>query len=103
MFYAHCQIVAEELAFEGKSLASRCLELFSVPRIRRASMASAWIVISQQFSGINIMVSTTCLNYRISELATDADIRRPSILRPSSPKLGTLLHNRSLPLWGSAW
>lgn len=57
MFYAHCQIIAEEQAFEGKSLASRVWELFSVPRIRRATVAAGWIVISQQFSGINIMVS----------------------------------------------
>lgn len=57
MYYAHCMHMAEELAFEGKSLATRVFELFSVPRIRRASVASAIIVISQQFSGINIMVS----------------------------------------------
>ena len=56
MYYAHCMHMAEEVAFEGKSLAMRCWELFSVPRIRRASVASAIIVISQQFSGINIMV-----------------------------------------------
>ena len=56
LYYAHCQIIAEEIAFEGSSLATRVWELFAVPRIRRASVASAWIVISQQFSGINIMV-----------------------------------------------
>ncbi|KAK5165370.1 uncharacterized protein LTR77_008899 [Saxophila tyrrhenica] len=55
IFYAHCQIVAEDVAFEGQSIWSRAWELFSVPRIRRATFASAWIVISQQFSGINIM------------------------------------------------
>lgn len=57
LYFAHCQIVAEGVAFEGKSLLRRAIELFTVPRIRRASFASAWIVISQQFSGINIMVS----------------------------------------------
>lgn len=56
MYYAHCMHMAEEVAFVGKSLARRCMELFTVPRIRRASVASAIIVISQQFSGINIMV-----------------------------------------------
>lgn len=55
LFYAHCQISAEENMFEGKTLATRALELFAVPRIRRATVSSAIIVISQQFSGVNIM------------------------------------------------
>ncbi|KAI7258041.1 MFS transporter [Hortaea werneckii] len=55
LFYAHCQISAEENMFEGKTLATRTWELFSVPRIRRATVSSAIIVISQQFSGVNIM------------------------------------------------
>lgn len=55
LFYAHCQIRVEEHAFEGKNLATRAKELFTVPRIRRGTVASAIIVISQQFSGVNIM------------------------------------------------
>lgn len=55
LYYAHCQVIEEREAFGGVSLASRALELVTVPRLRRATMASAWIVISQQFSGINIM------------------------------------------------
>ncbi|KAI7160226.1 MFS transporter [Hortaea werneckii] len=55
LFYAHCQISAEENMFEGKTLATRTWELFAVPRIRRATVSSAIIVISQQFSGVNIM------------------------------------------------
>lgn len=58
LYFAHCQILAEGAAFEGKSLLSRAVELFTIPRIRRASVASSWIVISQQFSGISIMVWT---------------------------------------------
>ncbi|KAF7189691.1 putative polyol transporter 2, partial [Pseudocercospora fuligena] len=55
MYFAHMQILQERAAFEGKSIVHRAWELFSIPRIRRATIASAWIVISQQFSGINIM------------------------------------------------
>ncbi|PPJ59549.1 hypothetical protein CBER1_09800 [Cercospora berteroae] len=55
LYFAHAQIVQERLAIEGTSLARRALELFTVPRLRRATAASAWIVISQQFSGINVM------------------------------------------------
>ncbi|ROV92581.1 hypothetical protein VMCG_08959 [Cytospora schulzeri] len=55
LYYAHCQISEEREAFAGVSLGTRVKELFTIPRIRRATVASAWIVISQQFSGINIM------------------------------------------------
>jgi len=51
LFYAHCQIVAETEVFGGKSLGRRVLELFTVPRIRRATVSSSIIVIAQQFSG----------------------------------------------------
>ena len=55
LFYAYSQIKEEQKAFAGKTLGSRIVELFTVPRLRRASIASAVCVISQQFSGINIM------------------------------------------------
>ncbi|KAI7109191.1 MFS transporter [Hortaea werneckii] len=55
LFYAHCQIYTEENLFEGRTLATRTWELFAVPRIRRATVSSAIIVISQQFSGVNII------------------------------------------------
>lgn len=51
LFYAHCQIVAEKEVYGGKSLGGRVLELFTVPRIRRATVSSSIIVIAQQFSG----------------------------------------------------
>ncbi|KAF2108039.1 hypothetical protein BDV96DRAFT_505178 [Lophiotrema nucula] len=55
LYYAHCQISEEHNAFAGVTLGRRIKDLFVVPRLRRATIASAVIVISQQFSGINIM------------------------------------------------
>ncbi|EME43669.1 hypothetical protein DOTSEDRAFT_174631 [Dothistroma septosporum NZE10] len=55
LYFAHVGSIQERSVFAGKSLVSRACELFTVPRIRRATIAAAWIVISQQFSGINIM------------------------------------------------
>ncbi|KAI3396292.1 hypothetical protein diail_12314, partial [Diaporthe ilicicola] len=55
LYYAHCQVAAEREHFAGVSLATRARELLTVPRIRRATLASAWVVVSQQFSGINVM------------------------------------------------
>ncbi|KAI0179707.1 hypothetical protein GGR52DRAFT_578273 [Hypoxylon sp. FL1284] len=55
LYYVHRQVIEERSAFGGRTLGRRIWELLSVPRLRRATMASSWIVISQQFSGINIM------------------------------------------------
>jgi hypothetical protein len=55
LYYAHCQVAEEREAFAGVSLGSRVKELITVPRIRRATVASAWVSISQQFSGVNMM------------------------------------------------
>nr|OQO06416.1 hypothetical protein B0A51_16154 [Rachicladosporium sp. CCFEE 5018] len=53
LFYAHSQIAAEGELFGGRTLWARAMEIFTVPRIRRATLASSTIVIGQQFSGIN--------------------------------------------------
>ncbi|KAI8283469.1 hypothetical protein K4K56_010644 [Colletotrichum sp. SAR 10_98] len=55
LYYAHRQVIEENNAFGGQTLLRRMKELLTVPRLRRATVASSWIVISQQFSGINIM------------------------------------------------
>ncbi|KAI1775391.1 hypothetical protein F4818DRAFT_441488 [Hypoxylon cercidicola] len=55
LYYAHRQVMEERSAFAGTTLGRRIWDLVSVPRLRRATLASAWIVISQQFSGINVM------------------------------------------------
>ncbi|KAF7593229.1 hypothetical protein BBP40_011770 [Aspergillus hancockii] len=55
LYYAHCQVMEEKNAFEGKALSTRAWEIATVPRLRRAMISSAIIVIGQQFSGVNIM------------------------------------------------
>lgn len=55
LYYAHRQVIEEKNAFGGQTLLRRMADLLTVPRLRRATLASSWIVISQQFSGINIM------------------------------------------------
>ncbi|KAF4814576.1 putative polyol transporter 1 [Colletotrichum tropicale] len=55
IFVWMCPVIEENNAFGGQTLLRRMKELLTVPRLRRATVASSWIVISQQFSGINIM------------------------------------------------
>lgn len=58
LYYAHCQVLEERDAFAGVSLGRRAWELLAVPRLRRATLASSWIVISQQF---RYVVQSSCL------------------------------------------
>lgn len=49
LYYAHRQVIEEKNAFGGETLLRRVADLLIVPRLRRATVASSWIVISQQF------------------------------------------------------
>jgi hypothetical protein len=55
LYFIHAQLV-EELAIIGQNnYATRFLELFTIPRVRRATLASFTVMIAQQMCGINII------------------------------------------------
>ena len=55
LYYVHAQL-QEEAAIVGKSnYISRFIELFTIPRVRRATLASWTVMIAQQMCGINII------------------------------------------------
>lgn len=57
LYYVHAQLVAEEVLLEEEGFSkndnffTRFVELFTVPRIRRATQASGIIMIAQQMCG----------------------------------------------------
>ncbi|KAF8152368.1 sugar transporter [Crassisporium funariophilum] len=55
MYYVHCQLVEEMAVLKGSNYFSRFYELFTIPRIRRATLASWVVMIAQQMCGINII------------------------------------------------
>ncbi|KAG4435587.1 hypothetical protein IFR05_008933 [Cadophora sp. M221] len=55
LYYAYNQFIVEEEVFGGSSFITRFTELLTIPRIRRATMGGAIVMVAQQFSGINIM------------------------------------------------
>ncbi|PVH68644.1 hypothetical protein DL98DRAFT_506666 [Cadophora sp. DSE1049] len=61
LYYIQAQLKAEELLLEEEGFSktenflTRFVELFTVPRIRRATQASGIIMIAQQMCGINII------------------------------------------------
>ncbi|KAK3951295.1 hypothetical protein QBC32DRAFT_215339 [Pseudoneurospora amorphoporcata] len=61
MFYIHSQLEVEHQLLAGSNYAQRFVELFTVPRVRRANLAAFTVMIAQQMCGINIIAfySTT--------------------------------------------
>ncbi|KAL0568184.1 hypothetical protein V5O48_013806 [Marasmius crinis-equi] len=55
MYYVHRQLLEEYAALKGANYVSRFIELFTVPRVRRATLASFVVMIAQQMCGINII------------------------------------------------
>ncbi|GLB43018.1 putative major facilitator superfamily, sugar transporter (TC 2.A.1.1) family protein [Lyophyllum shimeji] len=55
MYYVHRQLVEEFAVLKGSNYVSRFVELFTIPRIRRATLASFVVMIAQQMCGINII------------------------------------------------
>ena len=55
LYYVHRQLVEEHEVLKGSTYISRAIELFTIPRVRRATLASFVVMIAQQMCGINII------------------------------------------------
>jgi sugar porter (SP) family MFS transporter len=55
LYYIHAQLIEESAIIGQGSYISRFIELFTIPRIRRATLASWVVMIAQQMCGINII------------------------------------------------
>jgi len=55
LYYVHRQLQEEFAVLQGSNYISRFIELFTIPRVRRATLASFVVMIAQQMCGINII------------------------------------------------
>ncbi|MCJ1394720.1 hypothetical protein MMC18_007600 [Xylographa bjoerkii] len=61
LYFIHAQLVQEDMLIEESGLSvhsnffTRFMELFTIPRVRRATQASGIVMIAQQMCGINII------------------------------------------------
>src|SRR5882757_4447940 len=76
LYYVHAQLIQEDVLLEESAVVkthgnifTRFIELFTIPRIRRATQASGIVMIAQQMCGINIIVSST--TYHCNPVLTD--------------------------------
>ncbi|KAF3033508.1 hypothetical protein E8E12_004804 [Didymella heteroderae] len=55
LYYIHAQLQVEAQIIGRSNYFQRCIELFTIPRVRRATLASFVVMIAQQMCGINII------------------------------------------------
>ncbi|EON61729.1 hypothetical protein W97_00945 [Coniosporium apollinis CBS 100218] len=55
LYYIHCQLQIEADIVGKSNYVTRFLQLFKIPRVRRATLASFTVMIAQQMCGINIV------------------------------------------------
>ncbi|KAJ0117209.1 hypothetical protein J7T55_003619 [Diaporthe amygdali] len=55
LYCIYAQLEVEREIIHGSTYIQRCIELFTVPRLRRATLASFVVMIAQQMCGINII------------------------------------------------
>ncbi|KAI9703393.1 MAG: hypothetical protein M1820_005865 [Bogoriella megaspora] len=55
LYYIHTQLQIEAAAVGKSNYVSRFVELFTIPRVRRGTLASFTVMIAQQMCGINII------------------------------------------------
>jgi sugar porter (SP) family MFS transporter len=55
LYYIHSQLEIEKEILGDSNYATRFIQLFTIPRVRRATLASFTVMIAQQMCGINII------------------------------------------------
>jgi sugar porter (SP) family MFS transporter len=55
LYYIHCQLEIEKALIGNNNYVTRFIQLFTIPRVRRATLASFVVMIAQQMCGINII------------------------------------------------
>jgi hypothetical protein len=60
LYYVHCQLQEEFAVMKGSNFFSRFLELFTIPRVRRATIARYLSCFSSTFSTLNVISQFRC-------------------------------------------
>jgi xanthine/uracil/vitamin C permease (AzgA family) len=63
LYYIHCQLQVEASIVGRSNYVTRFLQLFTIPRVRRATLASFVVMIAQQMVGVLEMSLRTRLTF----------------------------------------
>jgi hypothetical protein len=99
LYYIHVQLEEEKKIIQGASYIQRFTELFTIPRVRRATLAASTVMLGQQMCGIN---SECALSFVVVLTLTHTRQSLHSTARPSSCRPARLNARRSMPPSASA-
>lgn len=71
LFYIHTLLEEEKKVIRGETYLKRAMELFTIPRVRRATVASGVVMLGQQMCGINIIAFYSSTIFVSSGFTTD--------------------------------
>lgn len=66
LYYIHVQLMEERKIIRGETYVKRFTELFTIPRVRRATVAATTVMLAQQMCGINIQAFYSSTIFRES-------------------------------------
>lgn len=95
LYYIFAQIRMEETLVKKSNYVTRFIQLFTIPRVRRATLASFTVMIAQQMCGINIIVSEDS-----DWLCSMANQSLGVLLINRVPKCRCISHQRSARIMG---
>jgi hypothetical protein len=85
LYYVHAQLIQEDVLLEESAVVkthgnffTRFIELFTIPRIRRATQASGIVMIGQQMCGINIIAFYSSTVFREAGASTTEALVSPA-------------------------
>lgn len=87
LYYIHVQLHEESKIIRGETYFQRLSELFTIPRVRRATLASFVVMLAQQMCGIN---SKCLIPSHFALLLIQSSQSLPFTRRLYSSKLATL-------------
>lgn len=98
-YYTYVGVELERKANKGKNLFTQFIELFTVPRNRRATLASWIVMFGQQFCGVNVIAYVSRDNVHFDNLK----LTLGSIQPPFSLSLATAPTAHSSHQWAPAY
>lgn len=90
IYYIHCQLEIEREVLSQNNYITRAIQLFTIPRVRRATLAAFTVMLAQQMCGKWMQIDCICAAWfnltRLSQVSTSS----PSTRLPFSRRLARM-------------
>jgi hypothetical protein len=96
LYYIHCQLEIEKALLRKNNYVTRFIQLFTIPRVRRATLASFTVMIAQQMVRYLLLVLRRHTNTDCNDSAVSTSLH--STLQPYSDRLAQAKRMLLLPV-----